>query len=70
VPAHAYHRLIALIEISGFFVFVHPAATPVHALDSNYKTDSDGYIICSPEKPTISNADLRPLTLNASGEGH
>gem|GEM_PF-2383667 len=25
---------------------------------STYKTDSDGYIICSPEKPTISNADF------------
>jgi hypothetical protein len=35
---------------------------------STYKTDSNGYIICSPEKPNITNADLRPLTLNASGE--
>jgi hypothetical protein len=35
---------------------------------STYKTDSNGYIICSPEKPKITNADLRPLTLNASGE--
>jgi hypothetical protein len=34
---------------------------------STYKTDSNGYIICSPEKPKITNADLRPLTLNASG---
>jgi hypothetical protein len=34
----------------------------------SYKTDSNGYIICSPEKSKITNADLRPLTLNASGE--
>jgi hypothetical protein len=35
---------------------------------STYKTDSNGYIICSPEKPKMTNADLRPITLNASGE--
>jgi hypothetical protein len=35
---------------------------------STYKTDSNGYIICSPEKPKIANSDLRPLTLNASGD--
>ena len=35
---------------------------------STYKTDSNGYIICSPEKPKITNDNLRPLTLNASGE--
>jgi hypothetical protein len=35
---------------------------------STYKTDSNGYIICSPEKPKITNADLIPLTLNASGQ--
>jgi hypothetical protein len=35
---------------------------------STYKTDSNGYIICSPEKPKITNADLGPLTLNASGQ--
>jgi hypothetical protein len=35
---------------------------------STYKTDSNGYIICSPEKPKITNADLRPITLNASGQ--
>ena len=34
----------------------------------SYKTDSNGYVICSTEKPKITNADLRPLTLNASGE--
>src|SRR5262245_12361320 len=33
---------------------------------STYKTDADGYIICSPEKPKITNVELRPLTLNAS----
>jgi hypothetical protein len=33
---------------------------------STYKTDSNGYIICSPEKPKITNAEPRPLTLNAS----
>jgi len=27
---------------------------------STYKTDSSGYIICSPEKPKITNADLTP----------
>jgi hypothetical protein len=32
---------------------------------STYKADSSGYIICSREKP---NDNLRPLTLNASGE--
>ena len=31
----------------------------------SYKTDSNGYIICSPEKPKITNADLRPLTMDA-----
>jgi hypothetical protein len=35
---------------------------------STYKTDSNGYIICSPEKPKITNADLSPITLNASGQ--
>ena len=39
----------------------------LHTSDS-YKTDSNGYVICSTEKPKITNADLRPLTLNASGE--
>jgi hypothetical protein len=39
----------------------------LRASDS-YKTDSNGYVICSTEKPKITNADLRPLTLNASGE--
>jgi hypothetical protein len=39
-----------------------------HVQTSTYKTDSNGYVICSSEKPKITNADLRPLTLNASGE--
>ena len=34
-----------------------------HFQDSTYKTDSNGYIICSPEKASI---DLRTLMLNAS----
>ena len=40
-----------------------------HFQTSTYKTDFNGYIICSPEKPKITNADLKPLTLNASNEG-
>jgi len=39
----------------------------LRASDS-YKTDSNGYVICSTEKPKITTADLRPLTLTASGE--
>jgi len=39
-----------------------------HIQTSTYKTDSNGYIICSPEKPKIIDADLRPITLKASGE--
>ena len=34
----------------------------------SYKTDSNGYIICSPEKPNITNANRMALTLNASAE--
>jgi hypothetical protein len=37
-------------------------------ISDSYKTDSNGYIICSPEKPKITNANLMALTLNASGE--
>ena len=37
-----------------------------HFQNSTYKTDSNGYIICSPEKPKITNADLKPLILNAA----
>ena len=36
-----------------------------HFKTSTYKTDSNGYIICSPEKPKITNADLGPLTLKS-----
>jgi len=35
----------------------------VHDKNSTYKTDSDGYIICSTEKPKIT--DLRPLINDA-----
>ena len=40
-----------------------------HLQTSTYKTDSNGYVICSPEKPKITNLDLKPLSLNASSEG-
>jgi hypothetical protein len=30
---------------------------------SAYKTDSNGYIICSPDKPKIANEALRLLTV-------
>jgi len=39
-----------------------------HFQTSTYKTDSNGYIICSTEKPKITSADLRPLTLSASNQ--
>jgi hypothetical protein len=39
-----------------------------HVQTSTYKTDANGYIICSPEKPKITSADLGPVTLKASGE--
>jgi hypothetical protein len=42
---------------------VDAAQTYFHLQTTTYKTDSNGYIICSPEKPNITNADLRPLTL-------
>ena len=32
-----------------------------HLQNSAYKTDSNGYIICSPEKPKMANYDLRSL---------
>jgi hypothetical protein len=47
---------------------VEAAQTYFHFQTSNYKTDSNGYIICSTEKPKITNDNLRPLTLNASAE--
>ncbi len=37
-----------------------------HFQDSTYKTDSNGYIICSPEKAKMTSIDLTPPTLNAS----
>ena len=44
---------------------VNAAEKYFHFQTSTYKTDSNGYVICSPEKPKITNADLRPLTLDA-----
>src|SRR5262245_16148557 len=37
-----------------------------HFQSSTYKADSNGYIICRPEKPKITIANLKPLVLNAS----
>ena len=53
---------------------VEAAEKYFHLHTSDYKTDSDGYIICSPEKGKITNADMKPLSLSASrkalsGEG-
>ena len=42
---------------------VDAAQTYFHFQTSTYKADSNGYIICSTEKPKITN---EPLTLNAS----
>ena len=47
---------------------VDAAQTYFHLQTSTYKTDSNGYIVCSTEKPKITNDNLRPLTPNASGE--
>ena len=47
---------------------VNAAEKYFHFQTSTYKTDSNGYVICSPEKPKITNADLGPLTLNASDQ--
>jgi hypothetical protein len=47
---------------------VDAAQTYFHVQTTTYKTDSSGYIICSTEKPKITDDNLRPLTLNASGE--
>jgi hypothetical protein len=47
---------------------VDAAQTYFHLQTSTYKTDSNGYIICSTEKPKITNNNLRPLSLNTSGE--
>jgi hypothetical protein len=45
---------------------VEAAEKYFHVQASTYKTDSSGYIICSTEKPKITNDNVRPLTLNAS----
>ena len=37
-------------------------------VSDSYKTDSNGYIICSPQKANLTNADLKPLILNASNK--
>ena len=37
-----------------------------HLQTSTYNEDSRGYIICSPEKPETTHAELRSLTPNAS----
>jgi hypothetical protein len=47
---------------------VDAAEKYLHFKTSTYKTDSNGYVICSPEKPKITNAGLGPLTLNASDQ--
>jgi hypothetical protein len=47
---------------------VDAAQTYFHFQTTTYKTDSSGYIICSSEKPTKTNDNLKPLTLNASGQ--
>ena len=47
---------------------VDAAQTYFHVQTTTYKTDSSGYIICSTEKPEKTNDNLKPLTLNASGE--
>ena len=49
--------------------FVDAAEKYFHVQTSTYKTDSNGYIICSPEKPKIIDADPRPITRGTlSGE--
>ena len=45
---------------------VDAAQTYFHVQTSTYKTDSNGYIICSTEKPKITNDNVTPLTSNAS----
>ena len=47
---------------------VNAAEKYFHFQTSTYKTDSNGYVIGSPEKPKITNANLGPLTLNASDQ--
>src|SRR4029453_3124494 len=47
---------------------VDAAQTYFHFQTSTYKTDANGYIICSAKKPKIENDNLRALTANALGE--
>ena len=64
--------LCALAIFCGGYVFntlldsaVEAAQAYFNLHTSTYKTDSSGYIICSGEK---ANDNLRPLSLNASGD--
>ena len=60
--------LCALAIFCGGYVFNDSAVEAAQAYfnlhTSTHKTDSSGYIICSGEK---ANDNLRPLSLNASG---
>ena len=47
---------------------VEAAEKYFHFHTSTYQTDSNGYIICSPEKAKITNADMKPLSLGASAK--
>jgi hypothetical protein len=47
---------------------VDAAQTYFHFHTSTYKTDASGYIICSPEKPKITDDNVRPLTVERLGE--
>ena len=65
--------LCALAIFCGGYVFntlldsaVEAAQAYFNLHTSTYKTDSSGYIICSGEK--AANDNLRPLSLNASGD--
>ena len=48
---------------------VEAAEKYFHLHASTYQTDSHGYIICSPEKAKITDADMKPLSLSALREG-
>ena len=69
--------LLTLVIFSGGYVsntlldeVVGAAEKYFHFKTSTYKTDSNGYIICSPEKPKIANYGLRPLNADAPPELH
>jgi hypothetical protein len=69
--------LLTLVIFSGGYVsntlldeVVGAAEKYFHFHTSTYKTDSNGYIICSPEKPKIANYGLRPLNPDAPPELH